>query len=318
MNGKNYSSSLLLLIIFIVLFSNFSCKKIPLYASGDSKILIMTNKNFLKTGGDRAVISVIGFDEDGTALHDHTLILFSTNTGILNPSQIELMGGRANVEFSSGNSSGVAEIKARSGNVNAEPDPLQIFIGSAALETLSITANPASFEFGGGRSLIRVFAFDKDGNLLPEIPVVISATSGNFDKGYGVYKTDSDGKIEDYLTVEFSSKVTAESGSKKAEIEIAVSDEIENSLPTANFSYSPNYPSKNEKIYFNGSLSTDSDGYIISWEWDFGDGNILQGEKVNHSFTWNGTGDKTFTVVLKVRDNDGGTGVSSSSITVKN
>lgn len=308
---------LLSILILVSLLIDISCKKIPLYAISDSKILISTNKSFLKTGGDEAIISIIGFDKDGVALHDHTLVLLSTSLGDITPIEIEMMKGRAEVDFISGSSSGVAEIKARSGNVIAEPDPLQIFIGSAALETLSISANPASFEFGGGRSLIRVFAFDKDGNLLPEIPVVLYATSGYFDKGYGVYKTDPMGKIEDYLNVEFSSKVTAESGSKKVEIDITVSDEIKNILPSANFSYSPASPAKNEKIYFNGSLSTDSDGYIVSWEWDFGDGNTLHGEKVSHFFTWTGTGDKTFTVVLKVRDNDGGTGVTSSSITVK-
>lgn len=55
----------------------------------------------------------------------------------------------------------------------------------------------------------------------------------------------------------------------------------------------------NQVINFDGSGSLDPDGEITLYEWDFGDGNILQGANVSHSFSKPGI----YTVSLKVKDN---------------
>jgi len=58
-----------------------------------------------------------------------------------------------------------------------------------------------------------------------------------------------------------------------------------------------------EVIYFNASDSYDSDGIIVSYLWDFGDGTNATGVMVDHNYSDDGI----YTVTLTVTDNDGAT-----------
>ena len=72
-------------------------------------------------------------------------------------------------------------------------------------------------------------------------------------------------------------------------------------IPRASFTYSPETPESGEHVIFDGSSSSDPDGEIVSYEWDFGDGSTDSGSIVSHVFTTPGT----YTVNLTVTDNDG-------------
>jgi PKD repeat protein len=58
------------------------------------------------------------------------------------------------------------------------------------------------------------------------------------------------------------------------------------------------------------------DSYIVSWDWDFGDDTTATGEKKNHTFTWTESGDKEFTVILTVTDNDSKANTISEKVLV--
>ncbi len=305
-----------LFIVFVAVIGIYSgCKRVPFFAKEGATLILSSNKTYIKTKNDYAIITVIGFDSQGGALHDHTTVYLLTSLGVLEPSGLELLNGKGTVIFSS-SESGVAKIYARSGSVMSEP--IEIKVGRAALESLSISANPSYFEAGGGTSKIEVMAFDKDGNLLSGIPVVLSVSgSGSLKKG-GLQYTDNKGKITDYLTVEKTSSVKATSGSVEAAVEVKVEEEKENNPPVAGWTYSPQNPYYEETIYFNGSSSSDSDGYIVSYEWDFGDGSSGRGVKISHKYTWNGSEEeKTFSVTLKVIDDKGASDVEVKNITIK-
>ena len=62
-------------------------------------------------------------------------------------------------------------------------------------------------------------------------------------------------------------------------------------------------------IQFNGSGSYDSDGSIVAYEWDFGDGNNATGVTPTHIYTQKGT----YSVSLTVTDNDGATNTSTTT-----
>jgi parallel beta-helix repeat protein len=67
-----------------------------------------------------------------------------------------------------------------------------------------------------------------------------------------------------------------------------------------------------ETVYFDGSGSTDPDGTIISYNWDFGDTNTGTGVTTTHSYINVGT----YTVTLTVTDDYGATDTDTMEITV--
>lgn len=85
-----------------------------------------------------------------------------------------------------------------------------------------------------------------------------------------------------------------------------------NQLPTAAFTFSPPSPIVGGPIAFNGSASTDSDGSIVSYTWNFGDGTSGAGPTASHAYAAPGA----YTVRLTVTDDDGATGTTSSPIAV--
>jgi PKD repeat protein len=83
--------------------------------------------------------------------------------------------------------------------------------------------------------------------------------------------------------------------------------------PTALFSFTPDSVEIGEDLFFNDE-SYDPDGYIVSWSWDFGDGNISSEEDPVHSYTQIGS----YQVSLTVVDDDGLSDSYSSEVIVTN
>jgi PKD repeat protein len=86
----------------------------------------------------------------------------------------------------------------------------------------------------------------------------------------------------------------------------------ENLPPTADFIYSPTFPYVGQAVTFDASGSSDMDGTIVSYEWDFGDGFI--GTDVVTTHTYESAG--TFNVTLTVTDDLGATDTLQQEITV--
>jgi PKD repeat protein len=77
-----------------------------------------------------------------------------------------------------------------------------------------------------------------------------------------------------------------------------------NEPPISNFTFTPVKPKAEFPVTFT-STSTDSDGYIVEYIWDFGDGLklITHRETVKHTYTKPGV----YNVTLTVKDNEGAT-----------
>gem|GEM_PF-1816988 len=84
--------------------------------------------------------------------------------------------------------------------------------------------------------------------------------------------------------------------------------------PMVRFSYSPSFPSVNATVTFNASDSTPEGGTIVSYTWDFGDGNIttVVDPIIYHVYSVDGA----YTVVLNVTDSQGLWNTSSKGITI--
>lgn len=147
-------------------------------------------------------------------------------------------------------------------------------------------------------------AVDSDGRIV------------NYSWGFDDGGTDS-GKI---VTHTFNSvgnyqvelQVTDNDGAKAmSSIKITVKKPT-NKKPTANFTANPKSGSVPLKVNLDASGSNDPDGSIVSYSWDFGDGNVGSGRTTN--YTYNNSG--TYDVTLTVTDNDGNTDTATTSIKV--
>ena len=103
--------------------------------------------------------------------------------------------------------------------------------------------------------------------------------------------TDDDGETDD-----FSETIT-----------------VVNAPPVADFTFKPSIPRANEQVNFT-DLSVDYDGSIVSWFWDFDDGNTSTGQDPTHSYSDLGI----YNVELTVTDNEGLTDSIIKALTVNN
>jgi PKD repeat protein len=92
---------------------------------------------------------------------------------------------------------------------------------------------------------------------------------------------------------------------------------VGNIHPIANFSATPTSGTTPLDVDFDASSSTDADGTIVTYVWDFGDGQTasLTVAVVTHQFTVQSESD-TFRVLLTVVDDDGAEDEASRDITV--
>ena len=150
-------------------------------------------------------------------------------------------------------------------------------------------------------------AFDGSGSSDPDG----SITSYEWDFGdgstaTGTYTThaySSPGEYTATLTVTDDDGATASST-----VTITVD---ENDAPTASASASNTSPDTGDSVEFDASGSSDPDGSIVSYEWDFGDGNTATGQQVSHTYDTQGE----YTVTLTVTDDDGATATDTITMT---
>ena len=83
--------------------------------------------------------------------------------------------------------------------------------------------------------------------------------------------------------------------------------------PIANFTYTPENPVVNQTITFNASNSSDPDGFIVKYVWNFGDSSAGEGKVVTHSYS----SPVDYIVTLNVIDDEGAKNTTSREVKVK-
>jgi len=89
---------------------------------------------------------------------------------------------------------------------------------------------------------------------------------------------------------------------------------VQNVPPTASFTHTPGQPTDVDIVTFNASGSTDPDGGIVNYTWNFGDNASGTGAIATHSYQDDGT----YTVTLTVTDTDGASSQAQQNVTVDN
>ena len=150
--------------------------------------------------------------------------------------------------------------------------------------------------------LVESFSWDFDGDGIPDstVPIVEYAFASAGLHEVTLIVTDNDGNVD---SVTITIEILAESPASTGVIP-----------PIADFAYLPAEPEAGDIILFNATLSTDPDGQIASYAWDFdGDGRTDSAAAiVDYSFPEDGVYD----VSLTVSDDSGSTDTLTLQIVV--
>jgi PKD repeat protein len=164
--------------------------------------------------------------------------------------------------------------------------------------------------------------------LNPEVNQRITFTSTSYDPDGTIVQTEWDfnndgifetqGQTATHIFTRQGSfpvtiRVTDNSGLSAIRTKNVYVKEAANIPPKADFTWSPQNPYVNDVVTFT-STSTDIDGSIVIEEWDLNNDGVYEkeGRTVTHSFSQAGT----YTVRLRVIDDDGATSTVSKVITV--
>jgi|GEM_PF-852218 len=93
---------------------------------------------------------------------------------------------------------------------------------------------------------------------------------------------------------------------------------VQNRLPTASFTATPNPVTSGQSVTLNASGSTDPDGTIAKYEWDYDGNGTYDASTTIASTTKVFATAGNFNVGLRVTDNNGGTATTSKALTVSN
>ena len=147
-------------------------------------------------------------------------------------------------------------------------------------------------------------SYDSDGTI---INYAWNFKDGNTGNGKAINHTFSSiGSYNIELTV------TDDNGAIDLIAKTITVTESSNQSPTASFTANPTSGVAPLVVSFNALNSSDSDGTIISYQWDFKDGNTGNGLTINHTFSSTGS----YNVGLIVIDNKGASSSITKTITV--
>ncbi len=107
--------------------------------------------------------------------------------------------------------------------------------------------------------------------------------------------------------------VTDDGGDSEVARQNIVVTSAGNHPPTAAFTATPATGTAPLSVDFDGTGSSDTDGALASYAWDFGDGTTDTGPTPSHTFTAAGT----YTVLLTVTDDDDATDTAQAQITAQ-
>jgi hypothetical protein len=186
-----------------------SCDKVPLLAPGGSTLSLSSNSAVVQSNGVADVRATV-LESSGTPVQNGTTVTFSTNLGVVSPTEARTVNGVASTQFIANGQSGTAEVRAVSGA--AKPDassPLKLAVGAAAATRVQVSANPSRVSSGGSSTIIAAVS-DANGNALAGIPVSFSTDAGSLSTS--VANTNGSGQAQATLTTTKDATVTASAG----------------------------------------------------------------------------------------------------------
>ena len=193
------------------------CESASLVAPTQSTLTLVVADGTIPSGGSTMVTARV-VEAAGTAVHDGTVVSFSATLGSVYPEEAATVRGRATATYTAGRQSGVAEIRAFSGDAISEV--VEVTVGAAAVGSVHLTATPASLPPSGGRAELAAAVLDTDQNPLPGVRVVFAASTGALRAS--AVTTDGGGMARTVLTTTTTAEVTAAAAGIEAAVTVAV------------------------------------------------------------------------------------------------
>lgn len=208
-----------------------ACDKVPLVVPPGTVITLVASTNVLPINGSTDLVAVLienggtssgtggttSTPSAGTAVHNGTLVTFTTSLGRIEPAEARTENGRVTVKLTADGRSGKAVVTAFSGSASKT---LEVVIGAAAAERVAVTASPTILSANGGTSTISARVEDASGNPLFGVPVVFTTTAGTLSATSGL--TGESGVATTVLTTTTAATVTASAGGKTANASISL------------------------------------------------------------------------------------------------
>lgn len=222
---------------------------------------------------------------------------------------------------------GAAMLLVLAGCTLKNQDPPALAGPSEFGTSLSMTASPDTIvQDGASQSVIAIVARDPNNQAVPNLSLRVDVVvNGAFANDFGRLSarnitTGSDGRatvvytappqppdhndpevlVRIYVTPVGNNFDNAWSWSAAIRL-VQPSTIYVPGSPTAQFVYTPSSPTRGQYVFFDGSLSADPDGYIVSYQWSYGDGESETGQTQDHDFVNPGS----YNVTLTVTDNAG-------------
>jgi PKD repeat protein len=240
-----------------------ACDKVPLTAPTESTITLFAAATSVSPNGSTDIVATV-IEQAGTAVQNGTVVSFTTTLGRIEPAEARTQNGKVTVKLTADGRSGVAQVTAFSGGAASEK--LELPIGSAAAETVTVRAEPARLSPGGGSSQIVALVRDLAGNPLSGASVAFSASAGTMSSGVAL--TDGNGEARSTLTTSRETTVTATVGAKSGQATVSVDDALGLSVTV-----SPDPPIENQSATFTIVVTAPAGGNLVrTLQIKFGDG----------------------------------------------
>ena len=332
-SGINFRSAAVLASIALLAGTLTACDKAPLLAPTNSTISVSATTRTLPLGGSTEVTAYV-IESAGTPVQNGTTVRFTTNLGRVDPIEVETHNGLATTTFFAGDASGVAEVRAQSGaaggggsttpstgtgstpTTSTSVNVVQITVGAAAVETVTISTNPSTVSANGGTVDVIAQVTGTGGRAVTGVTVTFAADRGTLSSSTAL--TDANGQARVQLTTNADTTVTASAGGKTTTAGAKVTAQPGPSVTlTCTSSSSSNCSTLNvgDVAVFTAARGTTT-STIRSAVLDFGDGaaidlgNLSGSATAAHQFTASGA----YTVRLTATDVNGE--VSTSTLIV--
>jgi PKD repeat protein len=335
-SGINVRSARVLTLVAVMAGSLAACDKAPLLAPTNSSISVSASTRILPLGGSTEISAYV-IEQAGTPVQNGTAVRFTTNLGRVDPVEVETRNGVATTTFFAGDASGVAEVRAVSGGAGAgsttstpgtgtgttpattSGNVVQITIGAAAVDAITISTNPSTVSANGGTVEVIASVTGTGGRAVSGVTVSFSADRGTLSSTTAV--TDANGQARVQLTTNADTTITATAGGKTTTTGAKVTAQPGPAVTlTCTSSTSANCSTLNvgDVAVFTATRGTTS-STIRSAILDFGDGSVVDlgnlSGTVSASHQYNQAG--AYTVRLTATDVNGEVSTSTLIIIVQ-